>query len=211
MTVIDQVRDDQPLTVAGVDVVLNAQGRTQRVLDQRSLKIAGALHRRFWKRRREMLQNQARKGVTRNSIVEHGSMSSCVANVADAVTWDDRLLQFEKVANMGKWTGEEVVAIRGWSDTEPGVLVDGRAVPGSVFDVAIALSLVAEELREGRVPFTLSIPEPQDEAETALWRDLLALAEDRLGVERGIVRVGVLGTQPNQMPSDGLRGPVDVD
>ena len=99
MTVIDQVRDDQPLTVAGVDVVLNAQGRTQRVLDQRSLKIAGALHRRFWKRRREMLQNQARKGVTRNSIVEHGSMSSCVANVADAVTWDDRLLQFEKVAN----------------------------------------------------------------------------------------------------------------
>lgn len=193
MTILDQVHDEQQANIAGVDVVLRVDETANAVLDRRALKLVGALHRRFWNRRREMLQRQARMGIDHPSTAIYAASSECVANLATAATWEDRLSELQTLADIENPTGDQIVATRGWADTESGVLVDGRAVPGCVFDLAVTLSLVADQLRASESPFIFSIPEPMDPTETKLWTDLLTLAEDRLGVERGVVRAGVLG------------------
>lgn len=193
MTILDHVHDEQSTKVPGVDVVLAADDEAIAVLDVRALKLIGALHRRFWNRRREMLQRHARVGITHPATVLRAASSDCVADLAAAPQWDQRLNEFLALSsNVDQLTGQQVVAIRGWADTESGVLVDGRAVPGCVFDVAVAVSMVADQLRAGESPFAFSIPEPVDELEAKLWSDLLALAEDRVGIERGVVRAGVI-------------------
>lgn len=193
MTILEQVHDEKATNVPGVDVVLAVDDSMKSLLDARALKLVGALHRRFWNRRREMLQRQARVGIAHPSTAIYAASSDCTANLATAATWQDRLSQLQILSDADETATDQIVATRGWADTESGVLVDGRAVPGCVFDLAVTLSLAADRLRAGESPFIFSIPEPMDVTETKLWTDLLTLAEDRLGVERGVVRAGVLG------------------
>jgi len=193
MTILEQVHDEKATNVPGVDVVLAVDDSMKPLLDARALKLVGALHRRFWNRRREMLQRRARAGIAHSSTAIYAASSDHAANLATAATWQERLSQLQILSDVDETATDQIVATRGWADTESGVLVDGRAVPGCVFDLAITLSLVANRLRDGESPFIFSIPEPMDVTETKLWTDLLTLAEDRLGVERGVVRAGVLG------------------
>jgi len=84
---------------------------------------------------------------------------------------------------------EAVVRVRGWDETESGVLVDGRAVPGCIFDIAVAMSVGAEAFRREQDPFAIETPVPADAEEAQLWNDLAALAHDRAGIDRGTVRI----------------------
>jgi hypothetical protein len=199
-----------PISVSGVDVVLRSQeGSDAAVLDSRTLKLIGALHRRFWNRRHEMLQR--RTHVTGDHLYIGASKERRPAEDATVVadfteqnagSWDERVTELNRLIESVGAGETGLVKIRGWAETESGVLVDGRAVPGCVFDMAVSLSSSAEEFREGRVPFVLSVPESADSTEDRLWFDLISLAEDRLGVERGAAKICVDQPSPAQWFSD---------
>lgn len=198
MAVIDQsvVNGEQAWDPApGVDIVMSMpDGVDDSVLDGRTLKLIGALHRRFWTRRRELLQRRAQEG--RSAVLDgpeaHRSM---LANLAgdEAATWDGRIDQLQNiVASMHNEIGdgvEALVAIRGWDTTETGVLVDGRAVPGCIFDLAAAMMIGADAFRRELSPFAIAAPAAADDEESKLWSDLVDLAHDRAGVDRGTVRI----------------------
>ena len=185
------------IPVPGVDVVLQSKdGSDAAVLDQRTLKLIGALHRRFWSRRYEMLQRRMQETIDASDVhASHEELSTAdAALLADfteqnAESWDERVHELNRLIESVQATDAGLVKIRGWEETEPGVLVDGRAVPGCVFDLAVSLSSSAEEFRDAQPPFVVAVREPADSVEDRLWVDLVALAEDRLGIERGVVKV----------------------
>ena len=184
MTMLEHVAPDT--TVPGVDIVFELL-HAEHAIDVRSLKLIGALHRRLWSRRRELLLAMKQSPGHGLETAAGPDQSNHLADLTVA-TWDERLQQLMAIQS-AEMDGRQTVAIRGWSDSEPGVLVDGRAVPGCVFDVAVTLSMVTNELRNGTSPFTLTTPISRHAKEAQLWGDLLSFAEDRLGVERGVVRI----------------------
>ncbi|MFT7475759.1 MAG: malate synthase [Verrucomicrobiales bacterium] len=187
------------VAVPGVDVVFQSREASDAAVhDPRTLKLIGALHRRFWNRRHEMLQRRTQ--VVSDALAIGASKDQ--RPTADATlfadfteknvgSWDERVNELNRLIESVQSLDAGLVKIRGWADIEPGVLVDGRAVPGCVFDLAVSLSSSAVEFREGREPFVFTVPEPADSTEDRLWFDLIALAEDRLGVERGAVKICV--------------------
>lgn len=199
MAVIDQTalgseQDYDP--APGVDIVMPVpEGTSSRVLDGRTLKLIGALHRRFWGRRREMLLRRAQAGRDNNGAVwRHDTAAPRLADMTGeaAASWDGRVAQLGVVVDAVDARLEDsdgVVAVRGWEDTEPGVLVDGRAVPGCVFDLAVTMNIGANAFRNEQDPFSVAIPAPADDEEAQLWLDLAELAHDRAGIERGTVRI----------------------
>lgn len=180
----------------GVDVVLATSDSSEvRLLDGRTLRLIGALHRRFWDRRRELLLARAKSGQVGPNQVDRASDPAALADLAGpgAETWEGRVGEHLRLADVVEQDtpapGTARVAIRGWEETEPGVLVDGRAVPGCVFDVAVALSTASETLRKDEASVVLVIPEPGCSDETKLWTDLTNVAQDRVGIDRGTITV----------------------
>lgn len=180
----------------GVDVVMAMpHDADERLLDRRTLKLIGSLHRRFWDRRRDMLTHRARRGDGLAETAAHVEAGSVAVDLRDprADTWDRRIGMLSTVASLvdeaETLDSRPRVAIRGWDVTESGVLVDGRAVPGAIFDLAVTISLGAESFRREQDPFDVLIPKPADNEEAQLWSDLIDLAHDRAGVDRGTVAI----------------------
>ena len=186
--------------VPGVEIVLptdEADGRD--LLDRRTLKLIGSLHRRFWSRRKDLLFGRAQSGrsvAPRFPTAESTAESlECTIDLAgpSAQTWDGRLGLHRELAEMVEAdptpVAERRIAIRGWGETEPGVLVDGRSVPGCVFDLALALRAGADSFRRLEQPFVVSIPAPECAEEERLWSDLSNLTHDRAGIDRGTVEL----------------------
>ncbi|MDX1626331.1 MAG: malate synthase A [Wenzhouxiangellaceae bacterium] len=81
---------------------------------------------------------------------------------------------------------------RGWHLDEVHVEVDGRPLPGGLFDAACYVFLNARTLLEkGSGPY-LYLPKLEGRHEAALWEEALALIEDRLGLAPGTIKVTVL-------------------
>lgn len=155
----------RPITsrdMPGVDIVSVSQPADESAdsayLSAAALAYVASLHRRFWDRRRDML------------AARDGGASSVDAEPAP----------FD--------ADSDLVHCRGWHSSEASILVDGSAVPGSVFDVAVAMHEVVDELRAGTSVLTLCVPVVECPVEARLWSDLVNVAEDRLGVDRGTVR-----------------------
>ena len=185
-----------------VDIVLPAsEEELETVFDPNTRKLIGALHRRFWDRRRKLLQERATGKLdiepAFTSPEPAGTYGEVVADLRDNhADWEQRLSSFVSLqttlTDRPEHSPAAIVRVRGWEETEPGVLVDGRAVPSCIVDVAIAMSLAAPLLRKGVEALVVDIEESGDGAEAKLWGDLLQLAEDRTGVERGTVSLGTL-------------------
>jgi len=180
----------------GVDIVMPVPaGTSARLLDGRTLKLIGVLHRRFLARRRELFSSRAQAGTNVDGPISQSEAAQ--ASLADltgdaAASWEGRVGQLEVVSSFVQTRSGDstpVVAIRGWEQTEPGVLVDGRAVPGCIFDLAVAMSVSADEFRREHDPFSVSIPMPLDDDEAQLWVDLGDFAHDRAGIDRGTIRI----------------------
>lgn len=188
MTIIDRVPagSEQHWDPApGVDIVMPLpEGVGENILDGRTLKLVGALHRRFWARRRDLLQRRAQQQPQLADTVVTGTEETC---------WSERIEKHQAlsiaIADGLDEGAESVVVVRGWESTEPGVLVDGRAVPGCIFDLAVAMSAGADAFRRDEQPFAVVIPQPESDEEALLWRDLTQLAHDRAGIDRGTVQV----------------------
>ncbi len=169
------------------------------VFVQRVRKLIGALQRRFWDRRREMLHARALGAEQASTETAHQAPSGMLlADFADPLLdWAARLKEYRTVVAASRGIDLDVdpsqIRIRGWNETEAGILVDGRAVPGCIVDVAVALVHTADSLRSGRQGFVIHVPTPSDTTEAKLWADLLNVAQDRLGIERGTVEFVVDG------------------
>ncbi len=85
-----------------------------------------------------------------------------------------------------------IVRPRGWHLDEKHVQVDGRPLPGGIFDAAVYLFNNAEALlRQGSGPY-LYLPKLEDWREADLWERVLTDIEKALQIEPGTVKVTVL-------------------
>ncbi|MGK7297183.1 MAG: malate synthase A [Candidatus Wenzhouxiangella sp. M2_3B_020] len=81
---------------------------------------------------------------------------------------------------------------RGWHLDEKNVEVEGRPIPGGLFDAATYVLHNAEALLEkGSGPY-LYLPKLENRHEAALWEEALSLIEQRTGLEPGTIKVTVL-------------------
>jgi malate synthase len=85
-----------------------------------------------------------------------------------------------------------MVRPRGWHLPEKHAQVDGEAMAGALFDFGLFAFHNAVALHaRGRGPF-FYLPKLEAAAEAALWDDVMAFAEDTLGLPRGAMKVTVL-------------------
>lgn len=85
-----------------------------------------------------------------------------------------------------------MVRPRGLHLNERHVTVDGDEVAGAFFDAALYLHHNAQAaLDSGSGPY-FYLPKLESMEEAALWSDALSLCEDRLGLDRGTIKVTVL-------------------
>ncbi len=97
-----------------------------------------------------------------------------------------------KAYRLGDRPATLVIRPRGWHLEEAHVLVDGAPVSASLFDFALYLFHNVQALRaRGSAPYYY-LPKLEGYREARLWADVLAAAEEHLGLPRGTVRVTVL-------------------
>ncbi|WP_310467131.1 malate synthase A [Sphingomonas sp.] len=85
-----------------------------------------------------------------------------------------------------------LVRPRGWHLDERHLTVDGRAVAGGLVDFGLYLFHNARAaLDAGSGPY-FYLPKLESHHEAALWSDVFAYAEQRLGLARGTIKVTVL-------------------
>ena len=82
-----------------------------------------------------------------------------------------------------------MVRPRGWHLPEKHVLVDGKPVPGAIFDVALYFFHNARELlKRGSGPY-FYLPKMQSHLEARLWNAVFLDAQALLGIARGTIKV----------------------
>jgi malate synthase len=85
-----------------------------------------------------------------------------------------------------------LVRPRGWHLIEKHVLVDGQPMSGSLFDFGLYFFHNAQELlQRGSGPY-FYLPKLESHLEARLWNDVFNLAQDELGISRGVIRATVL-------------------
>jgi len=85
-----------------------------------------------------------------------------------------------------------VVRPRGWHLREAHVRVDGRDIPGGLFDFGMYFFHNAKELlARGTGPY-FYLPKLEHHTEARLWDDVFVLAQDLLGIPHGTVKATVL-------------------
>jgi len=85
-----------------------------------------------------------------------------------------------------------LVRPRGWHLDEAHLLVDGKAVPGGLFDFGLYLFHNAKGLiRHGTGPY-FYLPKLESHHEARLWNDVFVHAQDELGIPQGTIKVTVL-------------------
>ena len=97
-----------------------------------------------------------------------------------------------KPYRLGERLATLVLRPRGWHLDEAHVLVDGRAVPASLFDFALYFHHNAHELiRRGSGPY-FYLPKLESHLEARLWNAVFEDAQDALGLPQGTIRATVL-------------------
>lgn len=115
-------------------------------------------------------------------------------NLRDAVrrTIEWRDWASGKEYRLNERTAVLIVRPRGLHLVERHLLVDGKAIAASLCDAGLFLHHNAKALLErGSGPY-LYLPKLESHREARLWNDILAHAEEALGLPRGCVRVTVL-------------------
>ncbi|KAL4109524.1 hypothetical protein PRIC1_001223 [Phytophthora ramorum] len=85
-----------------------------------------------------------------------------------------------------------VIRPRAWNMDEPHMLVNGRAVPGALFDFGMHLFHNGKHLlANGTGPF-LYLPKLEGFTEAALWRKIFEYTEEKLGLAHGSIKATVL-------------------
>jgi malate synthase len=126
-----------------------------------------------------------------NSPTWHNVVTGQV-NLMDAVRGVIELTSPEKSYRLNDETATLLVRPRGWHLTERHFLVDGQPISASLFDFGLYLFHNGREsLSRGFGPY-FYLPKLEGHLEARLWSDVIAAAEDAVGIDRGSVRVTVL-------------------
>ena len=114
-------------------------------------------------------------------------------NLRDAVR---RTIEFEgpdgKRYRLGERTAVLLVRPRGWHLPEKHWILEGQPIPGALVDFGLYLFHNAAELKaRGTGPY-FYLPKLESHHEARLWTEVFALAEQRLGMAHGTIKVTVL-------------------
>lgn len=115
-------------------------------------------------------------------------------NLQDAVR---RTIAYEAPETGRRYALNEKTAVllvrpRGWHLRERHVRVDGRDIPGGLFDFAMYFYHNVEALRARETGPYFYLPKLEHHREAELWNDVFNLAQDTLGVPRGTIKATVL-------------------
>ncbi|KAB2854029.1 MAG: hypothetical protein F9K43_30340, partial [Bauldia sp.] len=89
-----------------------------------------------------------------------------------------------------------MVRPRGWHLDEKHVVVDGKPVPGGLFDFGLYFFHNAHQLLDnGSGPY-FYLPKMESHLEARLWNDVFKLAQDELGLPHGTIKDGNAEGQP---------------
>lgn len=100
----------------------------------------------------------------------------------------DGRIHAEPHVELGEDHETPVVRPRGWHRDETRMEVDGRNVPGSVFDFGLFFfHNVKKQLARGRGSY-FYLPKAKSRLEKRLWDDLFTTAQDLLDVPRSSIR-----------------------
>ncbi|SEN72008.1 malate synthase A [Lihuaxuella thermophila] len=114
-------------------------------------------------------------------------------NLRDAIRRTIRFVNEQgKVYELKEKTAVLIVRPRGWHLDEKHVKVDGKAVPGGLFDFGLYFFHNARELLErGTGPY-FYLPKMESHLEARLWNEVFDFAEQELGLKRGTIKATVL-------------------
>jgi len=114
-------------------------------------------------------------------------------NLYDAVRGNIRFVNARgKVYTLNETTATLMVRPRGWHLSEAHMVVDGRPVPGSLFDFGLFFFHNAKaQLKRGTGPY-FYLPKLQGRLEARLWNDVFNHAQDALEIPRGTIKATVL-------------------
>jgi malate synthase len=114
------------------------------------------------------------------------------ANLIDAVSGTIELRQDARVYRLRERAATLLVRPRGWHLVEKHVLVDGRPISASLFDIGLYLFHNARRLVErGSGPYAY-LPKLESHHEARLWNDVFLDAQPALGIPRGTLKATVL-------------------
>ncbi len=123
----------------------------------------------------------------RNMLESQQNMREAIART---ITFDD-----PKTGKHYELNDEVAVILarpRGWHLFEKHMIVDGRQVPGGLFDFGLYFFYNAKPLIDmGSGPY-FYLPKMESHLEARLWNDVFNLAQDELGIPRGTIRATVL-------------------
>jgi malate synthase len=114
-------------------------------------------------------------------------------NLYDAVRRTIRFVNARgRVYALKDKTATLMVRPRGWHLPEAHMVVDGRPVPGGLFDFGLFFFHNARELlARGSGPY-FYLPKLQSHLEARLWNDVFSFAQDALEIPRGTIRATML-------------------
>jgi malate synthase len=113
-------------------------------------------------------------------------------NLTDAIARTIRLKTDEKLYELDDEVATLLVRPRGWHLLERHFEVDGRAIPGALFDFGLYLLRNHEQLRAiGSGPY-FYLPKLESHREALLWNRVFERAQAELGLARGTIRATVL-------------------
>jgi malate synthase len=115
------------------------------------------------------------------------------ANLRDAV---NRTISFTspegKEYALNEKTATLLVRPRGWHLPEKHVLIDGKEIPGGLFDFGLYFFHNVKMLFEkGTGPY-FYLPKMESHLEARLWNDVFVLAQKELGIPQGTIKATVL-------------------
>ena len=167
----------------GVDVLGDVE-QSDIVFTVATRRLIGALHRRLWKRCAEL---RRAGGAPLHSLTDGDAhVVDMALDLQPDMSWLERRDAFAQIADQRDQDTVVGLQIRGWSSSESNVLVDGVAVPGCVVDLAVSMTAFVDDLRSGAARLVIA-HDVATEDDAALWAELLDLAHDRLGIDRGTV------------------------
>ena len=116
------------------------------------------------------------------------------SNLVDAVR---RRIEFTapdtgKKYALNKEIATLLVRPRGWHLVERHMTVDGKAVPGGLFDFGLFLFHNAkEQLARGTGPY-FYLPKMESHLEARLWNDVFVRAQEKVGIPKGTIKATCL-------------------
>ncbi len=122
------------------------------------------------------------------------NMITSQINLRDAIA---RTITYDDPKTGKHYTLNDEVAViharpRGWHLFEKHMIVDGRQVPGGLFDFGLYFFHNAQNLIDlGHGPF-FYLPKMESHLEARLWNDIFNTAQDELGIPRGTIKATCL-------------------